>query len=235
MGIINDLLDQLTITASSGPITPISSAKEVHSPQLSFDELWVAFIESLAESMDLFHDCMSDTLWVGNGMRDMACILSSPLPIGNDTQPRQVLWALQTLLASPFESLQQDAPLICSLVGVLRAVLYLYGGNSAEEREAYWEQYVCGAGIAECRELHEIQWSQWMLSGASELRYGWLAQHCVVTELGAPQVLAALAGSPEIDVKMNNIAFGTALLEGGNKQVQDLPSGCIAEYRLSVV
>ena len=74
-----------------------------------------------------------------------------------------------------------------------------------------------------------------MLSGTSKLRYSWLAQCCVVTELGAPQVLAALAGSPEIDVKMINIAFGTALLEGGNKQVQDLPSGCIAEYRLSIV
>ena len=192
----------------SAPQTPPSDepTRKIH----YFDHLWKVYTETLAVSMDLFELADSET-WCGSGMRDFSAMLSTEQCIAESINPRQLLWSTFSVLSSSYEPLYNDPHLMLDLVHACRAVLYIRGADSLDKREVLWDKFVSGKTLSESGS-HLTRWSQWVLA-----------------ELGAPEVLSKLAGSTEASVKLGNILFGTALLAGGNRKLQDMLSAVINE------
>ena len=166
-----------------------------------FDSLWEVYIETLAVGMDLFELDSDSALWFGNGMKGLSAMLASEEYIAKAVNPRQLLWSTFSVLSSSNESLHNDTPLICDLIHACRAVLYLRGTPSLNERGFAWDHFVSNTPLES--DTHITRWSQWVLA-----------------ELGAPEVLSSLADSTEPSVKLANIRFGTALLAGCNRKMQ---------------
>ena len=180
-----------------------------------FDSHWKVYTEMLALGMGLFELDSDSKLWFGNGMRDLSAMLSSEENIAETINPRQLIWSIFSLLSSSHDSLHSDTPLLCDLLHSCRAVLYLrgidseYPNNPLERREYIWGKFISNTPLLQVGS-HLTRWTQWILA-----------------ELGSAEVLSHLAGSTEACVKLANMQFGTALLAGGNKKLQNILAGVL--------
>lgn len=126
---------------------------------------------------------------------------------------RQIIHSMFRVLSSNNPILRQDTYFVCNLVNIMRAILHLNFSPSEDKLKKNWDRFVSNERIGKEKNMHIKQWSQWMLA-----------------ELGAPKMLVALAAHDNPIIKLVNLQFGTRLLEGGNRLVQDTLVASLKEF-----
>lgn len=126
---------------------------------------------------------------------------------------RQIIYSMFRVLSSDNQILRHDTYFVCNLVNILRAFLHLNLSPSEEKLKKNWARFVSNERIGKEKNMHVKQWSQWMLA-----------------ELGAPKMLVALAAHDNPIIKLVNLQFGTRMLEGGNRLVQDTLVASLKEF-----